>query len=97
MQMPFKILMDHLPLIFMRNQEISNTRVLRWLLFLQSFNCSLVYIKGKKNSLADFLSRDLLDIEESKEVSCIMLVNQEFWKQRRWHDIWRAEDALEEH
>ena len=63
-QMPFDILTNHLPIVFMKNQDFQNNRIMRWILFLQSLNYTITYIKGKSNELADFLSRDLMLMQE---------------------------------
>ena len=74
-QVMFEILTDHLPIVFMKNQEFQNNRVMRWIMYLQSYNYTIAYVKGKSNELADFLSRDLVFAEEmSSEYDVAMLL-----------------------
>lgn len=39
------------------NKLITNGRITRWLLLLQEFNITILDRLGKKNTVADFLSR----------------------------------------
>ena len=50
---------DHKPLVYLNNVKTSNDRLLRWSLNLQSYRYRIVYIAGKDNIGADFLSRTL--------------------------------------
>ena len=82
-QTHFEILTDHLPLVFMKSQSFTNNRILRWIMFLQSYNFSISYIRGKKNNLADFLSRDLLLIEDDKvHASGMAVITDDFWSEK---------------
>lgn len=51
----FIIKTDHKNLLWMESSEAPI--VIRWRLYLQTFNFQLQYIQGKYNSIADFLSR----------------------------------------
>ncbi|XP_076061605.1 uncharacterized protein LOC143037351 [Oratosquilla oratoria] len=48
---------DHNPLTFIERARLSNQRILRWALALQSFNFRMVHIRGEDNLIADTLSR----------------------------------------
>lgn len=69
----FDLLTDHLPLKWLqtkyRGKDI-NPRLQRWLLKLGEYDIVIEYIKGKENTLADFLSR------LNSEYGEICLVNQ---------------------
>ena len=57
----FVIETDHLPLASLRTSKNANARLMRWALYLQQFQFSVRYIKGKTNVGADCLSRLLAD------------------------------------
>lgn len=48
---------DHNPLTFLSTLNCPNQRLIRWSLFLQSYNLDVRYIKGTENVVADALSR----------------------------------------
>ena len=48
---------DHLPLKFIYRNNSSNTRLMRWKLFIQDFNPEIKFIKGSANIVADWCSR----------------------------------------
>ena len=48
---------DHQPLVYLRKSKFINDRVMRWAMFLQSFNFKIQSIKGSDNVGADYLSR----------------------------------------
>ena len=48
---------DHQPLVFLDSAQFSNSRIMRWSLFLQGYRFTLRAIKGKDNIVADYLSR----------------------------------------
>lgn len=48
---------DHNPLTFLSTLKCPNQRLIRWSLFLQSYNLDIPYIKGNENIVADALSR----------------------------------------
>jgi len=54
---PIVIYSDHSPLVFLNKMKMKNQRLLRWSLFLQSFDFQIKRIKGKDNLIADCLSR----------------------------------------
>ncbi|KAK3102478.1 hypothetical protein FSP39_011646 [Pinctada imbricata] len=53
----FVIETDHQPLTYLSKAKVSNGRLMRWALFLQSYHFRCVSIKGSDNFGADFLSR----------------------------------------
>ena len=53
----FFIETDHQPLIYLNRAKVSNSRLMRWALYLQSFRYRIVAIKGTDNVEADYLSR----------------------------------------
>jgi len=54
---PITVNTDHNPLVLIENVKFINMRILRWALSLQPFNIKIVHIKGKRNGIADALSR----------------------------------------
>ena len=48
---------DHNPLVFVLKNQNNNHRLLRWSLFLQSYDLNINYVKGRENVIADCLSR----------------------------------------
>lgn len=48
---------DHQPLVYLQKAKVSNGRLMRWALHLQSYNFRIEAIKGSDNVGADFLSR----------------------------------------
>ena len=53
----FIIETDHKPLVHLQNAKEANSRLMRWSLYLQSYNFTTEVIKGSDNLVADFLSR----------------------------------------
>ena len=54
----FYIMTDHRSLQFLRSAKSRNSRIFRWTLTLETFQYKVVYLPGKDNLLADFLSRN---------------------------------------
>ena len=50
---------DHQPLVYLNRSKVSNGRLMRWAIFLQSYNFVVQAIKGIDNVGADFLSRHI--------------------------------------
>ena len=48
---------DHQPLIYLNKAKTDNSRLMRWALYLQSFDYTVSAIKGIENIGADYLSR----------------------------------------
>ena len=53
----FVLQTDHEPLKYMNSAKFVNGRLMRWAMFLQSYNIKIEAIKGKDNVGADYLSR----------------------------------------
>ena len=53
----FCLEVDHEPLTFIDWAKLTNSRIMRWALFLQNFRFRLFAIKGSDNVAADYLSR----------------------------------------
>jgi hypothetical protein len=53
----FILEVDHRPLIFLSKFKGSNNRLMRWALSMQPYCYRIVYIPGRDNIGADFLSR----------------------------------------
>ncbi|CAF1691180.1 unnamed protein product, partial [Adineta ricciae] len=54
---PFTIETDHKPLLPFNQKRQLNAKCERWRLKLQQYNFTIQYIKGKHNTVADYLSR----------------------------------------
>ena len=66
---PFEVYTDHKALEFLQTQKNLSKRQMRWLQFLQSYEFTLKYIKGKENVIADALSRKSLSNLENPSPS----------------------------
>ena len=55
---------DHEALTFLKNCKFNNARLRRWNLAIQDFNLQPEYLPGRKNTVADYLSRQFHDIPE---------------------------------
>jgi hypothetical protein len=53
----FILLTDNKPLVFMRESNMKNARVMRWSLFLQDWTFRIESIRGIDHHVADYLSR----------------------------------------
>ena len=53
----FKLQTDHQPLAYIQRSQVDNNRIMRWALFLQTYQFSIEAIKGSQNVGADYLSR----------------------------------------
>ncbi|CAF1434335.1 unnamed protein product [Rotaria sp. Silwood1] len=60
----FMLETDHEPLIHFTNKEQLNKRCERWRLKLAEYRFKVKHIQGKKNYMADYLSRSPVDIAE---------------------------------
>ncbi len=54
---PLIVYTDHNPLVFLNQMKNNNQRLMRWSLFLQTFELDIRHIRGKDNVIADALSR----------------------------------------
>ncbi len=55
--LPTLVYTDHNPLVFLSRMYNANQRLMRWALFVQSYNLEIHHKKGIENVLADALSR----------------------------------------
>ena len=53
----FTLQTDHQPLIYLNKCKVSNSRIMRWALFLQPYSIHIEAIKGSENVGADYMSR----------------------------------------
>ena len=53
----FVVETDHQPLVYIGQSKFTNSRIMRWALFLQNFRFRVINVKGKENVMADYLSR----------------------------------------
>ena len=53
----FVLQTDHRPLTFMNSAKFTNSRVMRWAMYLQNFDMLVESVKGQDNIRADYLSR----------------------------------------
>ena len=53
----FVLQTNHEPLKYMNSAKFTNNRLIRWAMFLQSYNMKVDAIKGSDNVRADYLSR----------------------------------------
>ena len=58
---PFTIETDHKPLLPLNTKQQLNSKCERWRLKLQQYRFTVRYIKGKHNTIADYLSRSPVD------------------------------------
>lgn len=52
-----KVMSDHKPLVFLLKHNKVHDNLARWVVELQSYDCTIEYIKGSANLVADCLSR----------------------------------------
>ncbi|UYV66791.1 hypothetical protein LAZ67_4002869 [Cordylochernes scorpioides] len=48
---------DHKPITYNKGSDYKNARLSRWAEIIQDFNVTFIYVPGKENTVADFLSR----------------------------------------
>ena len=53
----FILQVDHQPLIYLQKNKVTNSRLMRWAMQLQTFQFTIEAIKGKENVGADYMSR----------------------------------------
>ena len=58
-----KILTDHNPLVWLRKQKDPRGKYTRWILELESINYFIEYVKGTENTSADYLSREISEVD----------------------------------
>ena len=54
---PFTLQTDHQPLLYLKTAVHENGRLMRWALFLQSYQVKIEAIRGSENVGADYMSR----------------------------------------
>src|SRR5215212_5107059 len=62
----FTIVTDYKPLTFLKTNNITSKRHLRWNEQIQSYDFDIMHISGEKNILADYLSRHWEHINASE-------------------------------
>ncbi len=55
---PVEVNIDCNSLEHIQTIDLTNKRLARWILLLQDYNLTIKYIKGGKNTVADYLSRN---------------------------------------
>ena len=60
----FTLITDHKSLLWFKNAQDANMRILRWRLKLAEYNYNVIYKAGKTNINADALSRNSVNLEE---------------------------------
>lgn len=78
---PLTIVSDHKALCFIKNCRLLNSRLTRWILYIQEFDFEWEYCKGQDNIIADTLSRFPLrsldaDTPNSKTIHLTEIKNQ---------------------
>lgn len=63
---------DHKALTFVKTWKLYNSRIIRWILYLEQFNYEVEHVKGKDNIAVDVLSRfpPNSDIVQEDKVQC---------------------------
>ena len=56
---------DHEALTFLTSCKFNNARLRRWNLAIQDFHIQPEHLPGRKNTVADYLSRQINDLPES--------------------------------
>lgn len=75
----FTVRSDHRPLIYLFNMKDPSSKLTRIRLDLEEYNFTIEYIKGKKNVVADALSR--INIEDIKSSSVLPVITRSMNKQ----------------
>ena len=75
---PFIVQTDHQPLMFLNDAKLKNNRIMLWALALQGYDYTVKDIRRKDNLLADYLSRIVVDLDESKTF-CLVCFVVFFW------------------
>lgn len=73
----FTIETDHKPLLPLNTKQQLNAKCERWRLKLQEYKFSIKYIKGKHNTMADYLSRSPVEPESNDEDDYVPTKSQE--------------------
>lgn len=57
---------DHKCITFFNKCRFANDRLMRWVLAIQDYLINFIYLEGKNNGAADFLSRNVQDFQSVK-------------------------------
>lgn len=63
---PLIIYTDHKALAFLKSCRLLNSRLTRWILYIQEFDFKIEYFRGAQNKVADTLSRYPCDLGENE-------------------------------
>jgi hypothetical protein len=74
--MHFKVKIDHDSLKYFLEQRLSSEEQQKWVTKILGYDFEIVYKKGKKNVVADALSRNDEDVEA---FLCAILIIQPYW------------------
>ena len=72
----FTVITDHESLKFLYNFQNPTGRIVRWILTLQEYSFVVIYRSGKKNVVADAISR--LDMEPGSAAICSLQIQDRF-------------------
>ena len=89
----FTLVTDHKPLMWFKNAQDANMRILRWRLKLAEYDYEVVYKAGKTNVNADALSRNPTN---SEKVDCKPIRNQNYLNPENPEDAETISKLLEE-
>lgn len=71
----FTVRTDHRPLKFLLESPMQNRKVQSWALSIAGYDCTIEYIEGKNNVIADLLSRSPPDKDDGNETDLVPEVN----------------------
>lgn len=71
----FTLVTDHKPLMWFKNAQDANMRILRWRLKLAEYDYNVIYKAGKTNVNADALSRNPVEVQDCKITNKISKLN----------------------
>ena len=86
----FSFMVDHHSLLYLVNQPLVTDRVARWIMILLEYDFEVVYIPGKRQIVADYLSRDTNTTEEGIDDSFNELYIQAATLVTHEHQDWTA-------
>ena len=89
----FTLVTDHKPLMWFKNAQDANMRILRWRLKLAEYDYEVVYKAGKTNVNADALSRNPVNLEET---NCKVIRDKEPLDPENLKDAELISEPLEE-
>ena len=73
----FTIYTDHKPLKSLFTADMKNTRIQRWAIMLEEYNCDIQYKPGKQNLAADMMSRLHNDPADVGSEADVMLIDSD--------------------